>query len=166
MAPPKHLPGFGRGKNEQRDAKVTELTQRVEMLENLAETQAKVIFSMRQELTELRELHVAEMNLRVVYIMRQFQFKRKASNISDASGVVPTVIESLMDRYRNGGREALLTQLEAENEAIAKQEADEAARAQSGEPGGPPTPAREAEDGATLEPTDEDVERIRNGRTN
>lgn len=164
----KRQPRFGAGKNELRDQKVAELVDHIEAMDGLIETQSSVIFALRQELTELRE-HVAEMNLRSVFTMRQMQFRRKASQIADANGQVPTVVETLMDRYRNGGRDTLLAALEAENAEIAKQE--EAARAEvlsrpdseQGEPGSEPTSA--PAEGTALEPTAEDAEQIAKGRT-
>lgn len=158
MAQKTKTPSFGASKKALLEQKVAELVDHLEALDNLVETQSKVILSLREELTELRELHVAEMNLRVVYTMRQMSFRRKSSAIADASGVVPTVIETLMDRYRNGGRAALLAQLEAENEAIAKQQAEQPNPE-------PPAPARTG-DIEPLEPTDEDIEQIKSGRTN
>ncbi len=83
---------------------------------------------------EALKVQIAELNLRVMFIMNTVAITRKLSAIADASGKIPAVRETLAQLYNAGGRDKLLDTLEAENAELDASEVQaEAAKDDAGE---------------------------------
>jgi hypothetical protein len=107
------------------------------------------------EVADLKAV-VAELNLQVTFVMNHMQFKRNVGHVADATGRIPTVTETLMERYMNGGREMLIAKMElaknaqsqpadagagaGDDQAPPEEVNGEAAEATGGDPEEKPTP--------------------------
>jgi hypothetical protein len=120
------------------------VARRLDDINHHLEAHDNLAVDLAREVASLREL-VAELNVQTIFIMNAFSFTRKVSTIADAAGQFQTVRETLADRYRNGGRDMLITQLEAENAAADQARQTQAAEdAPATEDGGEEDPAKAA----------------------